>query len=67
MVEYSVVKAGVQVGNKCLISSAVVPEGTTIPDQIFLHTTATTKGFVSIVFGTTEDLKKGARGGAVPL
>jgi len=60
VVEYSVVKAGVQVGSKCLISSAVVPEGTTIPDQIFLHTTATTKGFVSIVFGTTEDLKKGA-------
>jgi fucose-1-phosphate guanylyltransferase len=60
VIEYSTVGARVKIGTRCLVSNTSLPAGAVVPDDTFLHTTRTTFGYVTIVFGTSEDLKTGA-------
>jgi fucose-1-phosphate guanylyltransferase len=61
VLEYAVVADGCTIGSRCMISSVVLPPLTSVPAELFLHTTSTKDGFVTIVFGTQEDLKTGAK------
>lgn len=60
VLEYSVIGDGCSIGPRCLVSSVTLPAGASVPGNLFLHTTSTTDGFVTIVFGTGEDLKSSA-------
>eukprot|EP00038_Savillea_parva_P008549 m.177650 g.177650 ORF g.177650 m.177650 type:complete len:573 (+) comp14391_c0_seq1:249-1967(+) len=60
VVEYSTIEAGARIGSRCLVSNTHIASSLTVPDAMFLHTTKVKNGFVTIVFGTAEDLKTGA-------
>lgn len=60
VIEYSTINKGVTIGARCLVSNTTLPAGAVVPDETFLHTTRTKLGYVTIVFGTSEDLKTGS-------
>jgi len=61
VVEYSDLGPDVIVGSDCVVSNVRINEAATIPAQTFLHTTCTKDGYVTIVYGTSEDLKAKAK------
>lgn len=61
VVEYSDLGYSVVVGAGSVISNATIEDPCCIPPNTFLHTTITKDGYVTIVYGTKEDLKAGAK------
>lgn len=61
IVEYSDLGPSVVVGPGCVVSNVTIEDPADIPQRTFLHTTCTKRGYVTIVYGTGEDLKAGAK------
>eukprot|EP00041_Stephanoeca_diplocostata_P024401 m.617572 g.617572 ORF g.617572 m.617572 type:complete len:587 (-) comp22519_c0_seq4:163-1923(-) len=61
IIEYSTLAPGSSIGDDCVISCLSVASPVHVPSGVFLHTTKTAKGYVTIVYGTSEDLKSGAK------
>jgi len=52
-----------QVGRNCLVSGTSLPADSVVPDDVFVHTIATTRdddvtAYVTCVFGVDDDIKK---------
>ena len=63
VLEYSDINAGSSVGNNCIISNVIIPEGACIPDNTFMTTVCVTSDditglFVTVVFGVEDNVKK---------
>eukprot|EP00048_Salpingoeca_helianthica_P023314 m.23572 g.23572 ORF g.23572 m.23572 type:complete len:566 (+) comp8538_c0_seq1:82-1779(+) len=58
VVEFATAAAGVRIGAGCLVSGVALPDGAIVPDNTFLHTAAVADGFVAVLFGIADDLKK---------
>lgn len=66
VLEYCDINVGSSIGNNCIISNVLIPEGTCIPDDTFMTTVCVTSGdvtglFVTVVFGVGDNVKKMAR------
>ena len=63
VVEYSRLGAGASVGKGSIVSSCWVSAGLSVPDRVFMHSLCVIHknktGFVTVVFGINEDLKRG--------
>nr|XP_055023690.1 fucose-1-phosphate guanylyltransferase [Misgurnus anguillicaudatus] len=62
VVEYSRLDDEVKVGTRCIISSCWISSGLSVPSDTFLHSLCVNlngkMGFVTLVFGVEDDLKK---------
>lgn len=62
VVEYSRLDDEVKVGTRCIISSCWISSGLSVPSDTFLHSLSVNlngkMGFVTLVFGVEDDLKK---------
>lgn len=63
VLEYCDISAESSVGNNCIISNVLIPQGASIPDNTFMTTVCVTVGdaaglFVTIVFGIGDNVKK---------
>ncbi|XP_056585750.1 fucose-1-phosphate guanylyltransferase isoform X1 [Triplophysa dalaica] len=62
VVEYSRLDAEVKVGSRCIISGCWISSGLSVPSNTFMHSLSVNldgkMGFVTVVFGVNDDLKK---------
>ncbi|KAM8873888.1 fucose-1-phosphate guanylyltransferase [Spinachia spinachia] len=63
VVEYCRLGAGASVGGGSVVSGCWVAAGLSVPDGVFMHSLCVTRerrvGFVTVVFGVEDDLKRG--------
>ena len=70
VLEYAVVGDGCTIGSRCMVSSIVLPPASTVPAELFLHTTSTKDGYVAslaLLFGSKPVLLEVYGTGALVL